>query len=50
MKRLLLRIFALIGVVVTVAFIGLEIYVWLKYGTAPAGDVPAWALYLMFRS
>ena len=47
MKKFLLHIFAFIGFAVTVAVIALEVYVWLTYGSAPAGDVPTWALYLM---
>ncbi len=49
MKRLILWLFTLIGILVTVAAIGLEIYVWLTYGASPAGEVPAWALILMFK-
>lgn len=49
MKKFLLHIFAFIGFAVTVAVIALEVYVWLTYGSAPAGDVPTWALYLMFK-
>ncbi|MDE6356946.1 MAG: hypothetical protein K2L67_06880 [Clostridia bacterium] len=49
MKRLILWLFTLIGILVTVAAIGLEIYVWLTYATAPAGEIPAWALILMFK-
>ncbi len=43
-------LFCLIGILATVAVIGLEIYVWVTYATAPAGEIPAWALVLMFRS
>lgn len=50
MKRLILWLFTLIGILATLAFVILEAYVWLTYGAAPAGDVPAWALYLMFQS
>ncbi len=49
MKKLLLYLFSLIGVLVTIAFIGIEIYVWLTYATAPAGEIPTWALVLMFK-
>lgn len=49
MKRLILWLFTLIGIAVTVAFIVAEIYVWLTYATAPAGEIPAWALILMLR-
>lgn len=50
MKKLILGLFTLIGILVTAAFIVAEIYVWITYGTAPAGEIPAWALLLMFRS
>ncbi len=47
--RILGFLFSLIGFAVTVAFIALEAYVWITYGLAPAGEVPTWALYLMFK-
>ena len=50
MRKLFFFLFALIGFAITVIFIALEVYVWITYGTAPAGEVPAWALYLMFKS
>lgn len=29
------------------AFIGLQIYLWFKFGNTPIGEIPAWALWLM---
>ena len=49
MKRLILGLFTLIGIAATIAAIALEVYVWITYATAPAGEIPAWALVLMFR-
>ena len=47
--RILSFLFSIIGFVVTVAFAVLEAYVWITYGLKPTGEVPAWALYVMFK-
>ena len=47
--KLLSFIFSLIGFAVVVAFAVLEAYVWITYGLKPAGEVPVWAMYLMFK-
>lgn len=49
MKRFILGLFTLIGIATTIAAIVLEVYVWITYATATAGEIPAWALVLMFR-
>ena len=30
------------------AFIGVEIYVWVTYANTPASELPAWVLFLIF--
>lgn len=38
----------ILTVLITLAVIGLEIYVWVEYGNKPAGEIPLWALWLLF--
>ena len=48
MERVIQFIIIAIGVLIVLALIGLEIYVWVVYGNKPAGEVPLWALWLLF--
>ena len=41
---ILALIIAIIG-----TFITLEVIAWIQYGSSPAGEIPAWAWWLMMR-
>lgn len=51
-KQIMETIFAWLLIVfcilALVAFLGLEIYLWVEYGGKPLGEIPTWALYLMW--
>lgn len=47
METTFLWLFIVFCILVLVAFIGLEIYLWVEYGSKPLGEIPAWALYFM---
>ena len=36
-------------VLIAVGFIAFEIYVWVRYGSLPITEIPAWALFFMFN-
>lgn len=44
----LLILVCAILILAVLAFIGLEIYVWVTYGGKPVTEIPAWALWFMF--
>lgn len=53
MKELFISLFWWFIVILIIAivgtFIALEVIVWIRYGSSPAGEVPTWALWLMMR-
>lgn len=38
-----------VGISLPLICCGWSIYVFIKYGNAPIGEIPAWALWFMFR-
>ncbi len=48
MRTIFILLFIVFCVLVVVAFIGLETYLWINYGGKPIGEIPTWALYLMW--
>lgn len=40
-------LFALLTLII-IAYVGIEIYVWVTYGGKPIDEIPAWALWFMF--
>jgi len=53
MKQIFISLFwwFIVGLILSIigTFITLEVIVWIRYGSTPAGEVPAWALWLMMR-
>ena len=41
-------ILAIVGILLVLAVIGIEIYVWVVYGGTPVGEIPMWALWFMW--
>ena len=45
------KMLVVVGIMVILlglAFVGVEIYVWVTYANTPASELPAWVLFLMF--
>ena len=45
------KMLVVVGIMVILlglAFIGVEIYVWVTYANTPASELPAWVLFLIF--
>ena len=47
-ENVIMVLVAVIILLLLLAFVGIEIYVWVKYGNTPIGDVPSWVLFFMF--
>jgi hypothetical protein len=41
-------VLVIVGILLVLAYIGIEIYVWVVYGGTPTGEIPMWALWLMW--
>ena len=41
-------LFIIFTVLILIAFLGAEIYLWVEYGGKPLGEIPTWVLYLMW--
>lgn len=50
LSNILYKLFIILIILLSLTFTVLEIYVWIKYGGMPAGEIPGWALWLMFKS
>ena len=48
LEDIIMILVAVVIISLLFAFIGVEIYVWVKYGNTPIGDVPSWVLFFMF--
>lgn len=42
-------IMIIIPIIIAAGLIGVEIYIWSTYGDLPVNEIPAWALFFMFR-
>lgn len=36
-------------VIIIIGFLGLEVFLWIRYGNKPITEIPAWAYSLMFN-
>lgn len=41
-------VIGIVCILLCLAFVGVEIYVWVTYANTPASELPAWVLFLMF--
>lgn len=42
------EVIGIVVILLALAFVGVEIYVWVTYANTPASELPAWILFLMF--
>lgn len=42
------EVIGIVIILLCLAFVGVEIYVWVTYANTPASELPAWILFLMF--
>lgn len=48
-SNILILVMILLAVAIIGGLIATEIYVWVTYANTPVGEIPAWALFFMFR-
>jgi len=48
LKTIGMWLLIIVFILLTLAFIGLEIYAWVVYGGKPIDEIPMWILWLMW--
>jgi hypothetical protein len=48
LKTIGMWVLVIVGILIILAYVGIEIYVWVVYGGTPIDEIPMWALRLMW--
>ena len=48
LKTIGMWVLVIVGILIILAYVGIEIYIWVVYGGTPIDEIPMWALRLMW--